>query len=101
MQKHRTFKPEFKARVILQILTGEKSAAQICREHSLSDQLISNWKKQFLENADQIFDQVRDASVEQERIAELERMIGRLTMELEAAKKASLLLTPRSQRNGR
>jgi transposase-like protein len=101
MQKHRTFKPEFKARVILQILTGEKSAAQICREHRLSDQLISNWKKQFLENADQIFDQVRDASVEQERIAELERMIGRLTMELEAAKKASLLLTPRSQRNGR
>lgn len=101
MQKHRTFNPEFKARIILQILTGEKSAAQICREHRLSDQLISNWKKQFLENADQIFDQVRDASVEQERIAELERMIGRLTMELEAAKKASLLLTPRSQRNGR
>jgi transposase-like protein len=101
MQKHRTFKPEFKARIILQILTGEKSAAQICREHRLSDQLISNWKKQFLENADQSFDQVRDASVERERIAELERMIGRLTMELEAAKKASLLLTPRSQRNGR
>ena len=101
MQKHRTFTPEFKARIILQILTGEKSAAQICREHRLSEQLISNWKKQFLDNADQIFDQVRGASIEQERIAELERMIGRLTMELEAAKKASLLLTPRSQRNGR
>ena len=101
MQKHRTFKPEFKSRVILQILTGEKSAAQICREHRLSDQLIANWKKQFLENADTIFDQARETSDEQERIAELERMIGRLTMELEAAKKASLLLTPRSQRNGR
>jgi transposase len=101
MQKHRTFKPEFKARVILQLLSGEKSAAQICREHRLSDQLLANWKKQFLENADSIFDQVRDGSLEQERIAELERMVGRLTMELEAAKKASLLLTPRSQRNGR
>ena len=101
MQKHRTFKPEFKARVILQLLSGEKSAAQICREHRLSDQLLPNWKKQFLENADSIFDQVRVGSLEQERIAELERMVGRLTMELEAAKKASLLLTPRSQRNGR
>jgi transposase len=101
MQKHRTFKPEFKARVILQILTGEKSAAQICREHRLSNQLIASWKKQFLENAESIFDQGRDVSVEHDRIAELERMIGRLTMELEAAKKASLLLTPRSQRNGR
>lgn len=65
MQKHRTFKPEFKARVILQILTGEKSAAQICREHKLSDQLLANWKKQFLENAARIFDQARDASKEQ------------------------------------
>ena len=101
MQKHRTFKPEFKARVILQLLTGEKSAAQICREHRLSDQLLANWKKQFLENADSIFDQVRHASLDQEQIAALERMVGRLTMELEAAKKASLLLTPRSQRNGR
>jgi len=101
MQKHRSFKPEFKARVILQLLSGEKSAAQICREHRLSDQLLANWKKQFLENADSIFDQVRDGSFEQERIAELERMVGRLTMELEAAKKASRLLTPRSQRNGR
>jgi transposase len=101
MQKHRIFKPEFKARVILQILTGEKSAAQICREHKLSDQSIANWKKQFLENADTIFDQAREASDEQGRIAELEQMIGRLTMELEAAKKASLLLTPRSKRNGR
>ncbi|MFN0085947.1 MAG: transposase [Blastocatellia bacterium] len=42
MQKHRTFKPEFKARMILQILTGEKSAAQVCREHQLSDQLPAN-----------------------------------------------------------
>ena len=63
MQKHRTFKPEFKARVILQLLSGEKSAAQICREHRLSDQLLANWKKQFLENADSIFDQVRVGSL--------------------------------------
>jgi transposase len=101
MQKHRSFKPEFKARVVLQLLTGEKSAAQICREHKLSEQLLSNWKKQFLENAGIVFDQTRDQSTEQERIAELERMIGRLTIELEAAKKASLLLNPPSRRNAK
>lgn len=101
MQKHRSFKPEFKARVVLQLLTGEKSAAQICREHKLSEQLLSNWKKQFLENAGLVFDQTRDQSTEQERIAELERMIGRLTIELEAAKKASLLLNPPSRRNAK
>ena len=101
MQKHRSFKPEFKARAVLQLLTGEKSAAQICREHKLSEQLLSNWKKLFLDNAGLVFDQTRDQSTEQERIAELERMIGRLTIELEAAKKASLLLTPTSRRNAK
>jgi transposase-like protein len=42
MKPHRTFKPEFKARVVMQLLSGTKSAAQLCREHSLSDQLLSN-----------------------------------------------------------
>jgi transposase-like protein len=46
MKPHRIFKPEFKARVMMQLLTGVKSAAQLCREHALSDQLLSNWKKQ-------------------------------------------------------
>jgi transposase len=87
--------------MVLQLLSGEKSAAQICREHKLSEQLLSNWKKQFLENAGHVFDQTRDQSTEQERIAELERMIGRLTIELEAAKKASLLLNPPSRRNAK
>jgi len=32
MKKHRSFKPEQKARAVLQVLTGQKSAAQICRE---------------------------------------------------------------------
>jgi transposase-like protein len=101
MQKHRTFKPEFKARIVLQILKGEKSAAQLCREHQLSDQLISNWKNHLFDNARLLFEQTRDLSAEQARLAELERMVGRLTMELEAAKKASLLLIPPSRRNAK
>ncbi len=38
---------------------------------------------------------------ELERIAELERLVGRLTLELDAAKKASSILTSLSSRNGR
>ena len=101
MPKHRIFKPEFKARVVLQVLTGAKSAAQVCREHQLSEQLLTTWKKQLLTHADLVFTQERAATTEQARIAELERMIGRLTMELEATKKASQLLSLPSGRNGR
>ncbi|HZS08509.1 MAG TPA: transposase [Blastocatellia bacterium] len=93
MPKHRVFKPAFKARVVLQVLTGAKSAAQVCREHQLSEQLLAAWKKQLLAHADLVFAQERESTAEQARLAELERMVGRLTMELEAAKKASQLLS--------
>ncbi len=100
MAKHRTFKPAFKARVTLQVLTGAKTAAQICREHQLSEQLLTCWKKQLLAHADLAFAQGHESTAEQSRLAELERMVGRLTMELEAAKKASQLLTLHSERSG-
>ena len=79
MAKHRTFKPEFKARVVLQVLTGAKTAAQACREHQLSEQLLTSWKKQLLAHADLAFAQERESTAEQTRLAELERMVGRLT----------------------
>jgi transposase-like protein len=48
----RTFNPEFKACVVLHLLTATKSAAQPCREHSLSNPSLS---KQFIDNASAAF----------------------------------------------
>jgi transposase-like protein len=101
MRKRRTFKPEFKARVVLEELTGVKTAGQICREHQLSPQVFARWKAEFVERAPEIFATERSRGDEQERLVELERMVGRLTMELDAAKKASNILTSLSNRNGR
>lgn len=103
-KQRRSFTPEFKAEVVLQYLAGQKSVAEICREHRLKDSLFYRWKDEFLAGAAQAF--VRGAGQQTqaaatERIAELERMVGRLTMELEAAKKASQLLNSRSSRSGR
>ena len=62
-------------------------------------QVFSRWRQEFLERADEIFPTRSSRGDEQERIAELERMVGRLTIELETAKKASHILT--SLPNGR
>ena len=99
--KRRTFKPDFKARVVLEELTGVKSTAEICRDHQLKLQIFSRWKAELLERAPEIFATRPSRGDEQERIAELERMVGRLTMELEAAKKASSILTSHLSRDGR
>jgi len=99
-RKRRSFSAEFKAELVLAVLTGEKSQAEVCREHQLSAQQFGNWKKQFLENAAHAFEKPQN-NEEAEQIAELERMVGRLTMQLEIAKKASSLLTSNSKSNGK
>ena len=90
MAKRRRFTPEFKAEVVLEALTGESSQAELCRRHNLSDEQLSKWKRQLLENAASLFkptDKQSDASAE--RIAHLEQLVGRLTVALDIQKKAS------------
>jgi transposase-like protein len=36
MKKRRRFTPEFKAQVVLEVLTGVQSPAKVCRRHALS-----------------------------------------------------------------
>jgi transposase len=100
MAQRRKFTAEFKAQVVLDLVSGAKSAAELCREQQLNPQLLTRWKSEFLERAPLLFQQEAMQSQEQERIAELERVVGRLTMQLEIAKKASALLTSQPNRNG-
>jgi transposase-like protein len=88
MKKHRSFKPEQKACAVLQVLTGQKSAAQICRELQIGESLLSRWKKHFLDGASSVFEKESDPAQDSERVAELGRLVGRLTLELEASKKS-------------
>jgi transposase len=101
MSKHRVHKPETKAKAVLAVLTGSKSAAQVCRELNINESLLTRWKKQFLSQAGTVFQQEKEASEAEAQVAALERLVGRLTLELEAAKKASQLVSLHSLRNGR
>ncbi len=92
--KHRTFSPEFKAQAVLAVISGSKTAAEFCREYQIKPDLFSKWKTAFLDNAAKVFERETAGDPQQARIAELERMVGRLTLELEVAKKASTLLRP-------
>src|SRR4051812_18120393 len=101
MPAQRRFTAKFKAQVVLELITEAKTMAQICREHNLKDQVVRRWKSEFLERAETIFGADADRQQHLDRIAELERLVGRLTMELDIAKKASQHWSSRSTRNGR
>jgi transposase len=85
-RRRRTFTAEFKARTVLQILTGAHTQAELCRQYGLKPELIARWKDIALERLETLFRGEDQQGQDQARIAELERMVGRLTMELEVAK---------------
>ena len=101
MVARRRFTPEFKARVVLEVISGVKTTAEASREYRLQPPVLSRWKSEFLENAARVFEGDEQHSEERDRIVELERLVGRLAMELEVAKKASGILASLPSGNGR
>ena len=95
MAKRRNFTPEFKAEVVLEALRGESSQAELCRRHNLSEQQLSKWKQQVVENVATLFVSSTDqqSSEAAERITHLEQLVGRLTVALDIEKKALTFLS--------
>ena len=92
-RKRRNFTPEFKGKVVLEALRGESSQAELCRRYNLSEDQLSKWKQQVIENVGALFTSTDTHSNEAaERIAHLEQLVGRLTVALDIQKKASTWL---------
>ena len=84
------YSAEFKLRAVLEILKGEKTAAQLAGELEVHPLVLSEWKKRFKEVAPQIFEKPRKTSKikdEEKEKSELFEQIGKLKMELEWLKK--------------
>lgn len=84
--KRRVFNRDFKLRIIREIEAG-KSQAQVAREHEVTANTISKWCRQHSKYKDRAFAGNGNAYTEEARISELERMVGRLTMENDFLKK--------------
>ena len=100
-RSRRSFAAEFKAQVVLQLLTGSASQAELCRKHDLKPQLLGYWKTTVLQRIHTLFQGDGTHDPDHTRVAELEQLVGRQAFELEILKKASRLLTGPSRRNGR
>jgi transposase-like protein len=97
----RSFTAQFKAEVVLAVLTGAQSQAELCRTHGLKPELVALWKKTFLDRLPSVFGGSPSDDREAARVAALERLVGRLTLELDVAKKASALLPSVLSNGGR
>jgi len=93
--RKRTFSPEFKAKVVLEVLKGEKELNVIAQESEIAPNQIRNWKSEFLENAALVFDNKKDkeykenALIHEQQTDRLYKTIGQLTTQVDWLKKKS------------
>lgn len=80
---------EFKLEVVSQINSGQRTTAQLSREHALAPSLIHRWRKEVEARGVAAFTDgaATDRSAEL-RIAELERHCGQLSLENSILKKS-------------
>ena len=85
--KRRQFSKDFKLQVLRELQAG-KTLAQAAREHQVDAGTIVGWRKQHEVYGEQAFAGNGHAYSMEAKIAELERMVGQLTMENALLKKA-------------
>ncbi len=80
----RKFSKAFKRQVVEEFLAREGTQAQLARRYNISDNLIFQWRRRYAEGK---LEEVEGCTGRDERIKDLERMVGRLTMENELLKR--------------
>ena len=98
-RQRRSFSAEFKTKVVLELISGKKGIAEASREYNIKDTVLSRWKQEVVAKATQVFEQPQDVQEKEARIAELERMVGKLTMQIELQKKVLSLGNSSSRDN--
>jgi transposase len=99
MKNQRTFSLEFKRQVVEELLSGDSSAAQLCRRHNIGASLLYHWKKQY--SLGKFNNEPDNETALKDRIEKLERLVGKLTLENEFLKKGLWSSYNQSDGNGK
>lgn len=94
MDKRKRYDAQFKARIALEAIRGDRTPAEIASAYEVHATQITKWKKQVLEEIPNVFSGARERSDKRkiELVADLYQEIGRLKMELDWLKKKAGLI---------
>ena len=86
MKQRRKFSVELKRQIVEELLSGMSTPAQLMRRHDISSGLLYHWKEQYAKGRFNN-EPSKEAALE-DRVRQLEQLVGRLTLENEFLKKA-------------
>lgn len=94
MSKKNVYNPEFKSKVILELLSGQNTLNELAEKYQIAPATLSNWNKQFQEHAADVFrrepaDSERQLEEKEQEISVLQQKVGQLTIERDWLKKKS------------
>jgi len=103
MKKRNQYTPEFKTKVVLEVLREEGTINEIASRYEISPVILGRWKTEFLERAPEVFKKgplaiEKELKAEKERTAKLEQKVGQLTYEVDWLKKKSEEIINRRKR---
>ena len=73
-QKRRKFSAEDKASAVLRLLIHGESTSEICEDLNIHPNQLSDWKKQYLENASRAFERPKSDSLEKKLKKKVEKL---------------------------
>lgn len=89
-REKRKFDASFKARVAIEAIKEQKTAAEIAAIYEISPMQVSTWKKEFIESSFKVFENKRVARLEkknEEQMDVLYKKVGQLEIERDFLKK--------------
>jgi transposase len=84
----RNHSPQFKAKVALAALKGDKTLAELASQFDVHANQIVQWKQQAVENLAAVFDKGPPAKVCEGELKDLHAKIGQLTLEVDFLERA-------------
>lgn len=87
MAKPKKHSPEFKAKVVLELLESGERVGVVSARYGLNPTMVSGWRRQLLDGAADVFSASAEKSLKEarekheEEVENLHRIIGQLTVE--------------------
>lgn len=87
MKSKRKFTPEFKAKVAIEAIKGQKTLSELSKEYELTPKQICDWKREFLSKSSLVFMKEEPDVSKDRKICELYERIGELDVMVDFLKK--------------